>query len=334
VSAVSETLDEKINRWCMDIDDANILIPIYEQIRYLSDTRFIQYHPTLSPHPDFLIRLRDWINNPTDEGDQKTLFRLVPHIFFIGTTEFESLYRAAFKGPLLRWLIDLLNLDFSDPNFETQLQTAVCSSWFCPISDSMNIAAFYHVNNIAGMDLRPDWRTLAKLGDQNRIIQYMRDCGVERLVLLEDFVGSGSQMIAAVEFAANLPTRFPILLTPLIIAPTGVQTAQQLESRFSNLTFLPNLCLGDAALIYEAINPGEHQLFPSVRDVAVRLYSQLCGGTAIYGASPYGPFGFNPVTPHAAALVVMHTNCPDNTLSLVHYRSASWNALFPRSSRL
>ena len=55
----------------------------------------------------------------------------------------------------------------------------------------MRINAFYHLNNISGTSYRPDWLSLAKFGDRKAIADFLAAGGIERIVLLEDFVGSG-----------------------------------------------------------------------------------------------------------------------------------------------
>ncbi len=45
--------------------------------------------------------------------------------------------------------------------------------------------------------------------------------GLEKIVLLEDFVGCGEQMKAAIEYCLALPNTCPALITPIIVAPNG-----------------------------------------------------------------------------------------------------------------
>lgn len=311
-------------------------ISLFSQVEYLAEKRFSEYHPTSGPpHKEFVLRLRDWLDSAADEGDQQTLLRLVPQMFFIGSREFRSLYRGALNGPITRWLIDELALDFSSRNFHDDLWNAIKHTWFCGITDSMQIAEFHHVNNIEGADLRPDWRTLARFAEPQRIKAYMDTNRLQRIVLLEDFVGTGNQMTTSVNFASTLPGSPPILVLPLITAPAGVVVGSAFSSSFPNITFSTTLELLPEAFVSEIPDPNETELFSMVRELIVRLYPVLTGRkNRNDDKKPYGPYGYNLKSPRQGALIVMYTNCPDNTLPLIHYSSQNWSALFPRSARV
>ena len=322
------TIAQRIRQWARDLPSPPFL-SIESLIEYLTEQLYSQYEPTLSPAcPQFSFRLRDWLNSTPDEEDQKLMFQLVPHIFFIGNREYEALYRTAFNNHVAWWLIDQLGLRLDQPDSHERLKAAVHETWFCPITDSMQIAKYCHINNIGGSDIRPDWRTLEAFGSADRVIQYMADNGLRRIVLLEDFVGTGTQMSDAVEFAASLSTHCPILLCPLVICPKGLETGNHLQSSFSHLRFAPVLTLHEADFIAELATPDEELLFTRLRAMVIKLYPQVAGSMP---KNLYGPFGYE----GTGALVVMHTNCPDNTLPIVHHKSdAPWTPLFPRSSRL
>ncbi len=86
------------------------------------------------------------------------------------------------------------------------------------------------------------WHSLAELGDPDlkaRLNIYMSTHGFDRLVLLEDFVGTGNQMARAVEFAATLPTTCPILVCPMVICPKGIEKARELMARFPHISVAP-----------------------------------------------------------------------------------------------
>ena len=330
------TIFDRVNKWSMSTTASADFISLFSQIEYLAEKQFSEYHPTSGPpHKEFTVRLRDWLDSAADEEDQQTLLRLVPHLFFIGSREFRSLYRAAFNGPITRWLIDELALDFSSPDFHDDLWNAIKHTWFCGITDSMQIAEFHHVNNIEGADLRPDWRTLARFAEPQRVKAYMDTNRLQRVVLLEDFVGTGTQMTTSVNFASTIPGAPSVLVLPLITAPGGIEVGSALSSSFSNISFATTLELLQAAFVCDVSNPNESNLFQIVRELIVRLYPILTGGRlGNEDKKPYGPFGYNRGTPRRGALVVMYTNCPDNTLPIIHYSSQNWSPLFPRSSRV
>ncbi len=330
-----ETLFEKVRRWARDPTKVgDHFLNVWDQIEYLANKRFHEYHPTVGPYPDFRTRLKYWINNTSDEAYQKILFELVPRIFFVGSFEFNALYRAAFNGPILRWLVEVLNVQLSPSTLNNDISKAIGETWFCPITDSMQIAAFHHVNNIEGKDYRPDWRSLQRFGSPERIRDYMNNEGLQRLVLIEDFVGSGSQIERTLDFVASaLPSPSQILVAPLIICPRGNNAFVRIAARYNNLSFKPVLILNESEFVVEVPRSGhdEDDFIRSVRRLIVDAYSLVSGGEASDdGKKPYGPFGYA----RTGAMLVMYTNCPDNSLPIIHNRSQTWSPLFPRSSRI
>lgn len=188
---------ERVQRWAAQEVGELDYNAIHAEIEYLIANRFEQYIPTIGPEPDFRSRFVRWLGNGgLSEDDQKLLFRLVPHIFFLGREEFIALQRAAFLGPVHRWLVDETGLNFGDPDLDAKLTAAINETWFCPITDSANISDFYHVNKLHGVEYRPEWRAAAALtgGDSTTLQQHMATKGLRRVVLIEDLVGSGSQM--------------------------------------------------------------------------------------------------------------------------------------------
>jgi hypothetical protein len=186
----------------------------------------------------------------------------------------------------------------------------------------MRIPDFLHVNNIVGQDLRPDWRSLSNFAASTDTIKtYMAQNKIEYLVLLEDFVGSGAQMTGPVRFAANLNSDQPVLVLPLIVCPKGAQEGINLEKEFPNIVFRPIFTLSSEMLIQPSSHSMEPEIHKLIRDICIRLKDQV--------QYKYGPFGFG----DTGAIFVMYTNCPDNTLALIHHKSQDWKPLFPRSSR-
>jgi hypothetical protein len=298
-------------------------------IEQLAADLYEEYEPTRPPGPSFLQRLEAWVDNVAEDDEQRTLFEFVPHLFFIGPREMEILYRVAYNVNIARWLIEQISLPLDAADADVRLKAAISQTWFCPITDSMRINWFYHLNHIAGFDYRPDWRSLSHFGSTDKIKGYLRTNHIKRVVLVEDFVGSGSQMQDAVQFAASL--QIPALVTPLIICPDGERIGESLPSLYTHISFSPVLSLPDSLFIRPLPFAGEPTLYPRIRDLALRRYDRLkCGLQPDEIAKLYGPFGFR----DTGGVVVMYTNCPDNTLPLIHHTSGGWSPLFPRASRL
>jgi hypothetical protein len=330
-----DTVVQRLNKWSMSAVDGEYFISLYSHIQYLSDKLFSEYQPTSAPpHLDFMMRLRDWLDR-ANEDDQKTMIRMVPQLFFAGSKEFNALYRSALDGPITRWLIEQLNFNLLDTHINEKIEEAITKTWFCGITDSMQIAMFHHVNNIEGADHRPDWRTLTQFSNSAEVEAFMVNEGYERVVLLEDFVGSGSQMSSAVAFAASLSNSPSILVLPLIVGPVGYRVGNAFSSSYSNVRFESILELSSDAFVFEVPPTSENSLNPTIREMIIRLHPTVrAEANPDEKQKPYGPFGFNPVLPKRGALLVMYTNTPDNTLPIIHHSSASWSPLFQRSSRI
>lgn len=324
--------NELVYEWLRDANLDFDADKIAEKIEYLTQRLFQQYTPTIGPHPDFRQRLNGWLHSAPDDECRKVLFQLVPHLFFIGREEFIALYHAAFRGPILRWIIDQLGISLDDPNVQQKTEQALSKTWFCPITDSMQIAEFYHANKISGANYRPTWHSLPKLGNSNQVLDFIKKRGFERIVLLEDFVGSGGQIRPALEFATSLSPTLPFPICPLVACPEGIRRGIEFIATHRNFSFEVVLPLSAGALIGEVCIDGENSFFDSVRAVVNSLHDIVSGATpADRTTRPYGPFGFK----KTGALVVMYTNTPDNTLPVIHFSSHTWpSPIFPRSSRI
>jgi hypothetical protein len=222
------------------------------------------------------------------------------------------------------------NLKLDDPHASKRLRRAEQETWFCAITDSMQIAEFYHLNHIEGVEVRPVWHTLRKFLSNDatgKLDAHVRKNRFRRIVLLEDFVGTGTQMEHAVKFAASLPGRFPILLCPLVICPTGAQKAREMERAIGHLTFSPVFELPASAFLSKSPIAPEDAFMADLRIAVARLHARLKNPRC-----RYPPFGFR----NTGALVVLHTNCPNNTLPIIHHASSAgdpWSPLFRRSER-
>lgn len=333
-----DAIEQLVHSWgSIDLHKIN------KQIVHLEKWLFKTYEPDKFNNGDFWLRLERWLNNVPADADKQLLFRLVVELLYLGPIEFEELYRCAYQGPIARWLMDRCQIDAFNPDAKESISKAASETWFCPVTDSFRINAFFHVNNLAaGANIRPDWHSLLALADSVRLNNYCSDNGIKRLVLLEDFVGGGSQSLAAVRFAANLAHGLEVLFVPLVICPDGVVNAKKLEALLC--ANRPN-CLryeGVLELPKDAFLTANHSPYRTTNDFITELrllieasYSAVSGGLATGLDKPYHPYGYPPNQP-TGGLMVMYSNTPDNTLPLVHWQPScnSWNPIFPRHSRV
>ncbi len=244
-----ETIAQTVVRWDLDgklTSFGGTFNELHERLDFLNSTHYQQYIPTLGPSfPDYETRLRGWIDNLADEDDKRVLFEFAEHIAFFGRSEFAKLYQVALRGPIISWIVEQLGLDFTNASLQNQLAQEVHDhTWYCPFTDSMQISDFHHANHIGGIAFRPDWLSLTKFGDRARVLDFMhtrtdankKSVPLRRIVLLEDFIGSGTQLSETVReeplgnkthlldtltFVTSLSPSIPVLLVPLIVCPDG-----------------------------------------------------------------------------------------------------------------
>ena len=322
--SLRESVTDKIARW-FSTEASSDLLELQARVEYMAKHLFKEYEPTRRPSADFLLRCRDWLDNVPADSDQRLLLELVPHLVFISRREFEALYRGAFNERITPWLVELLEIRLDDFNAGRILETAISRTWFCAGTDSMQISSFCHVNRITGPAVRPDWRSLRTLGTTpQQLRELMGRESLERIVILEDFVGSGTQIASAIELAASIPESPPVLVCPLVCCPQGRRRIEETIAGAPQITFTPVFEPSAAAFLSEVASSDEPTLHASLRSMAFRTEEQVCDGDADCEALGFQKTG---------SLVVLYTNCPNNTLPLVHHSSASWAALFPRSDR-
>lgn len=326
-----DPIEDKVQRWDNENPDAYKFMLINKRIIHLNDRLFHDYEPSIGPKSTFFTRLNDWLENLDNVDEQKLLFELVPNLFYIGREELIVLYREAYHTVYGRWLIDTLGITLTEPNIEERLNDAIENTWFCPLTDSLRINQFYHVNDIPGRhDFRPDWRSLVKFGDINKIKQYIDKEGIKQIVLLEDFIGNGGQVSKAVMFAIeNL--NIPILIIPLIICPAGIENSAALEKENEMIKIRPVLTIHDDYFVNHIEEKNADEFFRKMCILAKSTYKKV-SNSEVEGddIDPYGPFGWK----KTGGVIIMHTNTPNNTLPLLHYQSSTWQPLFKRHKRI
>lgn len=324
---MTDRLRKLLQEWalCDPDTDADVFID-QSAIEYLARTVFDDYEP--SQFVQFDERLDRWLHNVADDQDRQTLFRLLSYLFFVGRSEFESLYRAAYNGPVRRWLVEQLKFDIADPAAMSLLDAGVAETWFCPITDSMRINSFLKVNNLTGKTHRPDWRSLREFGDTDKIRHFMATNQIRRVVLLEDFVGTGTQMRSAVAFAASISSNVAILALPLVSCPVADQVGRCLETAHTNVSYTSVTAVAPEMLIKADPQPNESPFFRNVRELIGRVSGRLNDPAADPASQRY--HGYK----GTGAVFAMYSNCPDNSLPIICDETTDWQALFPRIERI
>ncbi|MEN3745537.1 hypothetical protein TPR58_00050 [Sphingomonas sp. HF-S3] len=323
---MSDRLRTLLIRWGLrDWAEGEEALLDLDTVQYLGRRVWDDYEP--AQFDRFENRLDRWLHNVDDERDQLTLFRLLERLFFVGRPEFESLCRAAFHGPVTRWLVEQCNIDIADAAAGHQIETAVEQTWFCPATDSMRINAFLKVNGLTGKSHRPEWRSLRKFGDVEKIKTYLEAENVRRLVLLEDFVGSGTQIGSVVRFAANNFFDLPVLACPLVVCPKGDEVCNGIANDHAMVSYEPALRIAADALFAADPVANEAPLHQKVRDLTLRVKARL--GPTEPDAASQRHHGFK----GTGAVVALYSNCPNNSLPILWDATDDWKPLFPRLKR-
>lgn len=316
-----------------DATGAHGIEELKRDIEYLEKELYHEYEVTSQgDHGNFGYRLARWIGCADSEQDQKALYAIFRHLFFIGAKEQKAAYRTAYSKHILQWLMKVGNADPFSGNSKNNLEEQLRQTRFTEITDSFGIREFCILNGIQGEHVRYRWDGNLVNWDSDWFLSEVLNHGQEHvgektnLVLLEDFVGSGSQMSDALELALSLGPHINILICPIFICPEGTRRCRELEARYDNLTFSPVLSFEPRFFISPEETEGEHPDFGALRETLLRLHPKVEGVD-----QEYGPFGFG----STGGFVVPFSNCPDNTLPVIHRRKEnSWEPVFLRTSRL
>lgn len=323
-----------LQKWCLeDADGKKGIEELKRDLEFLERELFHEYTVTAQGnHAAFGYRLAQWIGNVDSEADRQALYGVLKHLFFIGKSEQVSSYRTAYSKHVLQWLMSISAIDPFDVDALQKINAELNKTRFTEVTDSFGIREFCLVNEIQGEALRYRWEGNTVGWDaatfRTNVLDENQNGELQRtnLVLFEDFVGSGSQMLGAVNLAVSLGNSVNVLLCPLFICPEGAKAAQDLAETSPNLTFSPVLAFEDRFFLTPNPVIGEPGDFSTIRDLLVRVHPKIRGQQ-----QEYGPFGYR----QTGGFVVPSSNCPDNTIPALHRRNAnSWEPLFLRTSRL
>ena len=315
-----------IERWIEEITDRRIrdrVLELRQRYEFLAARLFAEYEPTRRDsrrhQHDFMLRMEKWLDQFRSDEQKLIAFQSIEYLFFAGVEEFDELYRCAFTV-VQRWLMEVKDWDPFECREAVRKELKKC--WFCPITDSFRINSFLHVMGVSGKEHRPDWLSMSRFAKKKKISEYVESQEISYLVLLEDFVGSGSQACRVIEFALSA-LNIKILVVPLIICAPGVEKIAKVAALHSSVFLKPIVILPKNCLVTPTKNDGEPKLFTRLRGVMRNHYRRL--GKRLTG----GAYGFCKV----GSLVVTHSNCPNNTPPIYRYARVNDTPLFPRQSR-
>src|SRR5690606_552286 len=95
------------------------------------------------------------------------------------------------------------------------------------------------------------------------------------IVLLEDFVGSGTQIKESIEFAAKEFPEINFLVIPIIMCPRADSIINELQNKFNNVSIEPVIRLSSDSFINEEREDNQDEYFKSVHDLSKKYHTQM-----------------------------------------------------------
>ncbi len=322
---VLRTWDERLDKPCFQLPGLRTYISLYEYAQYLGKALYADFERDGAPGVrPFLSRLEDWVLGAPDDDNRRKLFEMLFYIRFVARQEMHCLYQSAYRGNIIRWLMNRANIPMT-PDWEEELDGPLRTLWIGSASDSFHLDSFFHVTEAKSLTARrPAWLDIAEFGTPDRVAAHMDRHGLERIAVLEDFVGTGTQIRPALEFLLDLPNSPEILVCPMFSTALAFDRLKDLLTS-PKITYDPVALLSGSNLMPEILNYPEPPEFAAFRRCIEELHS-LVGHPVSTALSPYG-FG------RMGALLVQFGNTPDNCPPVIWNDSDRWRSLFPRKRR-
>jgi hypothetical protein len=317
--------------------------------------------------PSFMEKLRVWLAQFEAE-DQPVAFLVAMKLIFVTQKQLDVLGRRLFEQHIRKRFLETIILkhrlrpyDFSSA--VRHLNEEMDETLFIPNSDSSRINDFVHVNSryfkdrarrrLTGPEVahwvHPSSMADAKLPEQERRVakrfgrivakrdRLLRN--KKRIVVLEDFSGTGSDLAGTLEKLARLDFSVSEILVGVLMATEKAMTdlrelCRELSGTGARIydieasMILPQSlrCFGGPARSYLEMNPEMPGISEKLKSISEKLY-RLKFSRAL---EPHDRHGFGGL----ALAFAFYTNCPDNSLPMIWLPLDDWHPLFPRASRI
>ena len=324
-----------LGKWCQPSQPlSDDILAIRSLTDFLEQVLYKEYEPAgVGAQGEFGVRLANWVGSAPSDTDRRALYLLLGRLVFLGRHQMQAGYRTAYSRNIASWLMDVEGLSFFGEDTEARLEEAVENTAFTEITDSFGLGSFLRLNHVSSHGMRYTWEQHLSTWNPDAFLRdVMRSAASvprRKLVLLEDFVGSGIQMTTAVQLACSLAEVEQVLLCPIVICPDGDDCARKLVRKYANLSYSPVLKLPKEAFLAESAVPEEHRHHDLIRRALLSLHPLVKGspGSWVQETSAFGYMD-------TGAVFCKFDNCPDNTVPVLHHRSdKGWRPLFLRTAR-
>jgi len=363
-------LQDLVEKWDQDYLIKNLFSPFlakgsyeryFENIKILRELKFIQYQPISHPiDKDFLDRLIEWLYQFSKE-DQPYLFYFSSKIIYFTYEQLlvlmENLYERKIKRLLLNKVIEKKNFEpYSYLKAQKFFDSELKKTFFVGLTDSSRINEFCHrieeikrhINTGLSLEtlLFSTKKRLTTSEDKIKEIckkfekkilsvdELIKD--KERLVILEDFCGSGSDVINYLSFIEESYLHFTeIIISPYIIT---FKAKRKIEKWINTSKRSRQYYLTYGTLIPEEMKCFDQDnsylktdwfhktddICEKIKEISEKTYEKI-----FQQAFPH-KYGFG----NLKIAFVYYFNCPDNSLPIIWFNKLDWKPLFKRSSRI
>lgn len=293
---------------------------LHEYLRFLATNVFDDFERDLAPGVSpFLTRLDEWINAAASDADKRILFESIFSVRYISRNEVNALYHIAYRGHLTRWQMDQIDFDLRN-GAPGELRSAMRETWIGAASDSFHLDSFFHVTEApSATERRPAWLDLSAFGDVDRIRAHIQQRHIKRIVIFEDFVGSGTQIKPALDFVSQIDDDLQVYVCPIFACRESFERLTDIIS-LDNVTYDPVVVLSGRNLVPRDPPEEEEEHLAELRACLGRIEQDL-GITPAHGFRGVG------------ALLVQYSNTPDNCPAILWSTQGDWSGLFPRKPR-
>lgn len=324
-----------LSTWCQaDSVGKQGLADLKATIDFLEVALFSDYQVTkVGGHGEFGFRLAKWLASAPTEDHQKNLFLMLRYLIFLGPHEMHSASLTAYSKNTAQWILNTSDISVFDGDAKLKIEKAYSEIAFTELTDSFGLGNFLRWNNVHGAYSRYTWEQHKTNWDPLEFIKDVLNGGKKnRIVLLEDFVGSGSQVEEALHLCCKLVAFIPsikVLFCPMVICPEGRDMALQMQRRYPCLTYSPVLEIPPEHFISPTYSPDERPEYDAIRGTLQAVHDKVKGTPGSWKQQT-SAFGYR----NTGAILVKHDNCPDNTVPALHRKSdLGWSPLFYRTSR-